>query len=158
MKQRIKTLCVGGVLALALFGVAAAGPLEDAKTAYQKGDYAATIQLIRPLAEQGNAIAQDSLGYMYDRGEGVLQDYEQAVKWMRTAADHGDAFAQGEIGDMYMLGHGVPHDRVLAYMWLNLAAAQGDPLAPKTRDVVAAHMSPDQIAEAQRPAREWKPK
>ena len=104
MKQRIKTLCAGGLLALALFGVAAAGPLEDAKTAYQKGDYAAARRLIRPLAEQGNALAQDSLGYMYDRGEGVPQDYAQAVVWFRKAADQGDAFAQGEIGDMYMLG------------------------------------------------------
>ena len=59
---------------------------------------------------------------------------------MRKAAERGDAFAQGGIGDMYMLGHGVPHDSVLAYMWLDLAAAQGDPLAPKTRDVVAANM------------------
>ena len=41
VKQRIKTFLAGGFLALALFGMAMAGPLEDGQAAYQKGDYAA---------------------------------------------------------------------------------------------------------------------
>jgi hypothetical protein len=57
MKQQIKTFLAGGLLALTLFGVAMAGPLEDAKTAYQRGDYATALQIERPLAEQGNASA-----------------------------------------------------------------------------------------------------
>ena len=58
MKQRITTLFASGVLALALFGVARAGPFEDAQEADQKGDYATELQILRPLAEQGNALAQ----------------------------------------------------------------------------------------------------
>jgi hypothetical protein len=39
VKQRITTFVASGVLALALFGEAMAGPLEDGEAAYQRGDY-----------------------------------------------------------------------------------------------------------------------
>jgi len=42
--------------------------------------------------------------------------------------------------------------------WLNLSAAQGYDLAVENRDFVAKYMTPVQIAEAQKLAREWKPK
>ncbi len=58
-------------------------------------------------------------------------------------------------------GGGVPQDRVAAHMWLDLAAAQSSgfewDFSVKLRDDVAAGMTPEQIAEAQRLAREWKP-
>jgi TPR repeat protein len=59
---------------------------------------------------------------------------------------------------MYAHGLGVPQDYVEAHMWLNLSAAQGDREAKKYRDWLAEKMTPSQIAEAQRLAREWKPK
>ena len=89
MKQRITTLLVGGLLALALFGVAEAGPLEDGEAAYMRGDYATALWILRPLAEQGNAIAQDSLAGMYVWGSGVSQDWVQAAVWARKAAGVG---------------------------------------------------------------------
>jgi protein involved in temperature-dependent protein secretion len=54
-------------------------------------------------------------------------------------------------------GWGVPQDYVVAHMWFDLLAAQGDFKAANERDKVAANMTPDQIAEAQRLARDWKP-
>ena len=74
MKQRIKIIFIGGVLALALFGVAMAGPLEDGAAAFQRGDYATAMSFCRPLADQGNADAQALIGVMYEAGEGVPQD------------------------------------------------------------------------------------
>ena len=55
--------------------------------------------------------------------------------------------------------HGVPQDYVQAHMWSNLAASRligaiRDSLI-QSRDRVADLMTPDQIAEAQRLAREW---
>jgi TPR repeat protein len=94
---------------------------------------------------------------MYDAGWGVPQDYAEAVKWYRLAADPGDANAQFNLGAMYAEGHGAPKDDVLAYMWRNLAAAQSDKEAGKMRDDLSTHMTPEQIAEAQKPEREWKP-
>ena len=65
MKQRIKTLFASGVLACALFGAAAAGPFEDGTAAFKRGDYGVAVSLWRPLAEQGNAVAERNLGTMY---------------------------------------------------------------------------------------------
>ena len=65
-------------------GVAFAGPLEDAEAAYDRGDYATALQLYTPLAAQGNAAAQNNLGWMYENGQGVPKDYDEAVKWYRS--------------------------------------------------------------------------
>ena len=94
MKQHIKTLIAGGVLALVLIGMAMRGPLEDGYAAYQRGDYAKVMRLFRPLADQGNATAQNNLGVMYRDGSGVSRDYAQAFAWFRKSADLGNANAQ----------------------------------------------------------------
>jgi uncharacterized protein len=57
----------------------------------------------------------------------------------------------------YYNGRGVPQDYVLTHMWLNLAAAKGMQLAANRRIELEAKMTPEQIAEAQQMAREWKP-
>jgi len=59
---------------------------------------------------------------------------------------------------MHLLGKGVPQDFVEGHKWINLSATQGDKKAAKTRDTIAKKMTPAQIAEAQRLAREWKSK
>ena len=59
---------------------------------------------------------------------------------------------------MYANGHGVPQNFLLAHMWFNLASAGGAADGGKNRDLIAAKMTPAQIAEAQRLAAEWKPK
>jgi hypothetical protein len=64
-----------------MLAVAVAGPLEDARTAEQRGDYTTELALLRPLADQGNAVAQTGFGWMYEHGHGVPQDYAQAVVW-----------------------------------------------------------------------------
>ncbi len=56
---------------------------------------------------------------------------------------------------MYAEGDGVPPDYVQAFMWFNLASLQGYEKANKNRDIAAEKMSSEQIAEAQRMAREW---
>jgi uncharacterized protein len=124
MKQSIPTLLAGGLLALALFGTA--GPLEDGVAAYQRGDHVAAMQILRPLAEQGDAAAQANLGLMYDTGRGVPQDYAEALVWYRKAADQGYAVAQFNLGLMYANGRGVPQDDAQAVVWYRKAAEQGD--------------------------------
>jgi TPR repeat protein len=148
---------IGVVIAALLSGNAIAGALEDCAAAFDRQDYPAALQLCRPLAEQGDVRAQTSLGGMYYNGQGVQQDYAEATKWVRMAAERGYAPAQAHLGVMYWNGQGVPQNAVLAYMWLNLAATQ-EPDAMRKRDLAASQMTPDEIAEAQRLAREWKPK
>jgi uncharacterized protein len=72
------------------------------------------------------------LGHFYDYGHGVSQDYKEAAKWYRLAAIQGYPEGQLSVGMLYRQGRGVPED--------------------------FKQMTPDQIAEAQRLAREWKPK
>jgi uncharacterized protein len=106
-----------------------AGPLEDGLEAYKKGDFDTAVSLLRPLAEQGNAQAEEKLGRMYQRGKGVPKDFARAVEWYRKAAERGDAAAQGRLGFLYRVGAGVPRDLKLAQKWYRLAADQGNPLA-----------------------------
>jgi len=86
------------------------------------------------------------------------RDYTTAVRLNRPLAEQGDANAQYNLGVFYDNGLGVPQDKVRAYMWFNLSAAQGRDGAAAFRDLIARLMTPAQIAEAQKLAREWKPK
>ena len=160
----VRTLLLALVVALSTIGSGMAGPFEDGVAAYRREDYATALRLWKPLAEQGDARAQTSLGvmYMYDRGQGVPQDYAEALRWYRKAAEQGHARAQNNLGGMYENGRGVPQDYVLAHVWFNLSASRqtdskNRELTAKARDRVAAKMTPTQITEAQRRAREWKP-
>ena len=126
MKHSIKTLLAALAVSFCLAAPVLAGPFEDGRAAYNRGDYATALRLWLPLAEQGDAIVQLNLGLLYYWGHGVLQDSVQ--------------------------------DYVEAHKWFNLAAAQGNLSAAGNRDWLAKKMTPDQLAEAQRLAREWKPK
>ena len=94
-------------------------------------DYVAAVIWFRKAAESGNALAQDHLAYLYDKGIGVPQDVRQAVFWLRKAAEQGDPYAQSTLGGLYREGHGVPQDDGLAVTWWRRAAAQGDLNAQK---------------------------
>jgi TPR repeat protein len=193
MKPALKHALAAIILGLSLAAPVAAGPLEDANAAHERGDYATALRLWRPLADQGDAAAQFNLGVMYASGRGIPQNYAEAlkwfrlaaaqgsagaqfflgnmylsgqgvpesyaeaVKWYRLAADQGNATAQVFLGNMYAYGQGVPQDHVRAHMWFNLSAAHGGQVAAEARDNIARRMTPAQIAEAQKLAREWRP-
>jgi TPR repeat protein len=168
VRQLLKTQTGGRIVAkvtfialVAFLGLAApvkAGPIEDAKAALDRNDYSTAIQLLRPLAEDGNANAQAWVGLSFFG----LRNYSEALKWFRLGADQGDEFCQSQLGVAYKLGRGVPQDYVQAHMWFNLGAsheipnADGSPgLNARRRDELAEKMTPAQIAEAQKLAREW---
>ena len=129
--------------------LATAADFDAGLTAYNRGDYAAALAELRPLAEQGDATAQNSLGVMYDEGHGVPQDYAEAMTWYRKAAEQGYTSAQYNLGVMYSKGQGVPQDYATAHMWYDLAAAKGDDQATKSRDIIAKKMTARQVAAAQ---------
>ena len=81
---------------------------DEAKEAYDQGDFATALTLSRPLAEEGDAEAQYLLGRMYFAGKGVPKDHAESVKWYRRAAEQGNAEAQSKLGFMYHFGWGVP--------------------------------------------------
>jgi TPR repeat protein len=99
---------------------------------------------------------------MFVDGIGVKPDLAEAARWYRKAADQGDATAQYNLGVMYGTGQGVTQDYGKAYMWLDLAASRSTGDDQKqyadARTLTAQKMTSEQIAEAQRRAREWKPR
>ena len=111
----------------------------------------------KKAATQGVSFAQYYVAVMYDSGVGTVQDPAEAAIWLRKAADQGNAEAQHALGIAYDQGRGVPQDYVFAHMWFNLAAARSHPSAAEYRSKVGERMSPAQLAEAQKMAREWKP-
>src|SRR6266481_3587764 len=109
------------------------------------------------LQSKATPPAQSNLGTVYLYGRGVTQDDTEAVAWFRKAADQGDAIAEFLLGNQYANGKGVPQDYVRAHMWFSLAAAQGEQRAVKTLEMAERGMTPAQINEAQKLARDWKP-
>src|SRR5712672_2222585 len=120
-------------------------------------DDAAAVIWFRKAADQGDAVAQYLLGDQYAKGEGAPQDYAEAMIWFRKAAEQGHPVAKLYLGVMYAEGRGVPQDYVRAHMWFSLSAAQGDQRAVKTLEMAERRMTPAQINEAQKLARDWKP-
>jgi TPR repeat protein len=115
----------GVILAAAIAlvaGAAFAAPFEDAEAALQRGDYAAAIEILRPLAAAGNTAAQANLGVLYQFGRGVSQDFDEAIKWYRLAADKGFGRAQNNLGIMYQNGSGVAQNYPEAVKWYRRAA------------------------------------
>ena len=166
MQRHAALIMIASLLLLLLFPIpASVEPLGDAAEAFSRGDYETAYRLIKPSAEQGLSVAQFNLGILYENGLGVPQDYAEAVKWYRKAAEQGHVFAQCCLGVMYVFGQGVPQDYILAHLWLNLAISRFPASererredAENGREYLESLMTPDQVAEAQKLARDWKPK
>ena len=79
---------------------AQAGPWEDGMVAYNRGDYVPAMKLIRPLAQGGNAKAQNIVGVMYHKGEGVARSSARAFMWFSVAAQRGDAKAKASLREV----------------------------------------------------------
>ncbi|WP_300548973.1 tetratricopeptide repeat protein [Roseovarius sp.] len=103
--------------------VAYAADLQKGLDAADAKDYATALRELEPLAEQGDALAQTRLGYIYAYGAHDLRDEVEAVKWFRLAAEQGDANAQYQLGFMY---HHFDRDYFEAMKWYRLAAKNGD--------------------------------
>ena len=102
-------------------------------------------------------VAKYNVAIMYTDGRGIPKDETKATEWYLSAADQGYLLAQSTLGLRYKAGLGVQRDMVQALKWLILAVDRGDARARKDRDVVAEKMTPRQIQEAEKLAREWNP-
>ncbi len=117
---------------------------------------------LKERAAAGDPDAQFSLGKNYEAGRsGLKQDYAIAASWYRKSAEQGNVWAQASLGILYHSGKGLPHDDVQAEMWFIISAGH----APKDdrdtivemRESVAHRLTAQQLAEAQKLAREWRP-
>jgi TPR repeat protein len=128
-------------------------------------DPAEAVQWYRKAAAQGDTNAQHNLGNAYQSGLGVAQDHAEALAWYRRAAAARHPMAQANLGVMFEHGHGVGQDLIEAHKWYTLSAmtfraseAKNRGLVVRNRDQLVARMTPAEIEEARRRAREWRPK
>ena len=121
-------------------------------------DDAQARQWYEKAAVQGHVDAQVNLGMLLDYGRGGPQAFKMAVRWYLRAANQGNELAQRKLGLLYERGDGVQQDFVQAYMWYKLGAASGVKAGIVLRDALAIRMTSDQLLEAQKLAREWRPK
>ena len=108
---------------------ATADELTDALIRYAMHDYPRAVEMLTPLADRGDAVAQTKLGLIYARGEGVSRDDVAALGWLTRAAAQNQSEAQFELGVMYRDGLGTPTNGRLAMHWLGRAAERGVPHA-----------------------------
>ena len=105
------------------------------------------LSLLIPVESWGGALQK---GFdAYNSG-----DYATALKEWTTLTIQGDAIAQHNLAVMYDNGQGVLQDYVKAHMWYNIGASNGNDLSGTNRDKIAKQMTPSQIEEAQKLARE----
>lgn len=118
------------------------------------------VHWFRKAAELGSAAGKYELGRSYLEGAGVVKDTVEGLVWLRPAAEQGSALAQYRLGQCYEQGEGVTKDLVEAYKWYNLAAAQDELNAADIRLSLAkleTTLSKDEVVEAQRRTREFRP-
>jgi uncharacterized protein len=113
------------VASLRLALPAAAGELDEAVAAAHRGEYAAALKRLAPLAEKGDARAQFDIGFMHAYGWGFQRNPAEAIAWYRKAADQGLGVAQHFLGLAYVNGEGVRPNEEEAARWFSRAAAQG---------------------------------
>jgi TPR repeat protein len=83
----------------------------------------------------------------------AMARFEMTASEMSASGSSADAFFS--LGLMYCIGREVEQDYVAAHKWFNLAALKGSLEAKKYRCEISREMSPGDIAEAQRMARDW---
>jgi TPR repeat protein len=101
--------------------------LADALMPYAQRDYVLASELLTPLAEQGNAVAQLKLGIIFSRGKVNSPDHVAALRWFTKAAENGQVEAQFELGRIYRDGLGTRVDGKFAAYWLERAAEKNAP-------------------------------
>ncbi len=147
------------VLLLALAGAAfgdgaRAQSYDDGLRAYDTGDFAKALEIWGPLAENGDAVAQYSLGKLLENGGvGVPRDLAEAAKWYQRSASQGIAAAQNNLGLMYAQGRGVPQDVTLAVKFWRDAAAKDHVVAKF--NLALAYFRGEGVAEDRVEAQRW---
>lgn len=98
----------------------------QAESCYKEG---MSLDQLAKCANQGDAIAQNNLGFMYYEGNSLPRDYKKAVEWYSKAAEQAYAGAQYNLGVMYENGEGVAQDEKKAFELYSKAAEQGNAYA-----------------------------
>lgn len=109
----LRTMCIGSYMGTSDFPI----------------DYSVAHQSCEKSAATGNAIAQNLLGLMFEKGQGVAQNEAEANRYFLLAAKRGHAHAQYKLALMYRDGNTVPQSAQMMAYYLALSAKQNHPSA-----------------------------
>jgi TPR repeat protein len=146
---------------------ARADALKDGQDAWDAGKFAKAMELLLPLAKEGNPKAQYRVGVMHAGGQAVSTDQREAIKWWLLSAAQGNADAQFALGKEYAIGGfgggGIERDPPEAYFWLTLASESYKATnksafdsATQMRDLVAGKLTPEQLAKVEKRLADWR--
>ena len=151
-----------GVLRLALAAALSLGFVGAAQAEFGGGvvtdrldEKAAAFRNWLPQALRGDSLAQFELGAAFATGRSEPEDFAEAARWFKKSAQQGNPRAQNGLAILYSKGLGVRRDFTEAYIWWHLAAEQFEhglrrEQAIELRDMVAAFMTPGQLAAVKR--------
>jgi len=132
-----------------------ANDFQEGLDAIHETNYEKALEKLMPLAAKGHAAAQYNLGVMHEWGNGVPKDNNQAIKWYRLSAELSHRDAQNNLGAMYSKGEGAEQSFVDALKWFVISAGNDSEAGRKNIDIVEKRMTPEQITQARKLAREW---
>ena len=134
----------------------APAPSNPLAAAFQRGDYATVLKILRPKAMAGNPSAQHNLGFMYEKGYGVPRNPAIAASWYQKSANQGYPAGQLALGRLYFEGAGLKRDLIEAYKWMYLAG-RGTSRAFEYLRVIGNMLTYDQMSTAMYRAQTWAP-
>lgn len=151
-KSILLAVMLSGFASLAL---AEGTSYEDALHVYGCADYPKALKLFKPLAEQGDRLAQFQVGMMIEQGQGADPSLSQAFDWYLKAAQQGVADAYFALGQIYSRGEVVAKDHIQAYAWFDLAKKGGHAVAGDWLQLEAARLAAEDIQKAQGIVGDW---
>jgi len=117
------------LMALALTPAPVLAGMKEAKAAYEAKDYKTAFKEYLPLAEAGNAEAQNKIGLMYYYAFGRERNYAKAVMWFKKAVNNGRIFSLISLGYMAGKGQGMKKSIAKRECYNRFAAIRGDETA-----------------------------
>ena len=98
---------------------------QEGKEAYLKNDFKRALEILKPLAEDGDSWSQYILSLMYESGQGVEKNQEESIRWLILAAESGVPKIQYDLGIRYFYGYGIEKNYSEAAKWWESSANAG---------------------------------
>jgi len=130
--------------------------LADAQKEYNSGNHKSAFKIWKNLADDGDIVAMNNLGFLHEKGEGVKKDLKMSLKYYLMAANSGFPTAQYNVGEIYAEGRGVQKDKIIALKWFTLAGVRGDKDAQRYYDKIFDKLTKEQVKEVTKLVKDWK--
>lgn len=157
MLNNIKKLGLSSILVIFSFSIVADNwSLQTAEEAFANGDAQTAVAHWKGLAELGDVVAMNNLGYAYEKGIVVPQSDQDALGWYIEAANKGFPTAMFNVGEAIYEGRGTKSNAKEALKWLIISGSKGDSEAQNLAAKIAEALDESSISEAIRLANSWR--